>query len=209
MTSPSPSDVFEDVLNLEDQYYREGYQLGVDDGTKSGRIEGRVFGLEKGLAKFLDMGVLNGRAAVWQARLPQPDDPPRYITVVDGHGDGVVPQLGANARLHKHVDRLAALSDPDDLTTANTEDSVSEFDHRLKDARAKGALIARIIGEGEDEDYSSDTKAEAADKQERGESSGETVLRIRRTGKGKGIGVAGRKTGEMEDFVGLPSRQRE
>jgi hypothetical protein len=201
MTSPSPSDVvFEDVLNLEDQYYSEGYRLGVDDGTKSGRIEGRVFGLEKGFAKFLDMGVLNGRAAVWQARLPRP------ITVVDGDGDRVVPQLGTNARLYKHMDRLAALSDPDDLTTANTEDSVSEFNYRLKDARAKGALIARMIGE--DEDHSSDTEAEAADTQERGESSG-TVLRIRRTGKGKGMGVAGRKTGEMEDFVGLPSRQRE
>ncbi|MCJ1361557.1 hypothetical protein MMC16_000657 [Acarospora aff. strigata] len=63
-------DPFDSVLNLEDQFYDDGYQLGVADGSRAGRIEGRVFGLEKGFEKYLAMGILHGRAAVWAGRLP-------------------------------------------------------------------------------------------------------------------------------------------
>ncbi|KAI9879555.1 MAG: hypothetical protein M1830_008182 [Pleopsidium flavum] len=63
-------DPFDSVLNLEDKFYDEGYQLGVADGSHAGRIEGRVFGLEKGFEKYVGMGQMHGRSAVWAGRLP-------------------------------------------------------------------------------------------------------------------------------------------
>lgn len=64
-------DPFDSVLDLEETYYQEGYDLGVADGSRAGRIEGRVFGIEKGFEKFAAMGMLHGRAAVWASRLPR------------------------------------------------------------------------------------------------------------------------------------------
>ncbi|GIZ44339.1 hypothetical protein CKM354_000754000 [Cercospora kikuchii] len=193
MTTTSNADVFEDVLNLEDRYYQEGYDLGVADGAKSGRIEGRTFGLEKGFEKFLEMGKLNGRAAVWEARLPSSK---KGDDASASSSDPVMPPLNGNERLRKHVERLAALSDPNGLSTKNDEDDVSEFDDRLKDAKAKATLIARIVGE--DDAASRDTD------EAQGNSSRGKALRVRRNVNEEG--VAGRRTGEMEDFMGLPSR---
>ncbi|KAK5720842.1 hypothetical protein LTR15_006804 [Elasticomyces elasticus] len=149
MANPSPSqpdndhDPFATLLNLEDQYYTEGYNLGVTDGSLAGRIEGRLFGLEKGFNKFTEMGRMNGRAAVWKARLPPP------TTTQDGNGTAlefVVP-LSGSERLKKHIDRLTELTDPDSLETKNTEDAVDEAEERLAGAKSKFTLIARIAGE--------------------------------------------------------------
>lgn len=62
-------DPFDSLLNLEENFYDDGYQLGVADGSRAGRIEGRAFGLEKGFEKFLPMGILHGRSTVWAGRL--------------------------------------------------------------------------------------------------------------------------------------------
>ncbi|KAF2166735.1 hypothetical protein M409DRAFT_54526 [Zasmidium cellare ATCC 36951] len=182
-------DVFEDVLNLEEQYYREGFELGVADGSKSGRIEGRIFGLEKGFEKFLEMGRLNGKAFVWEARLP--DHSAGSESTTTAASEVQLPALSGTERLKKHVDRLAALSDPDGLSTENSEDAVSEFDDRLKDAKAKATLISRIIGENEvDAGQQGGSRPSAG----RGR-----VVRVRRNDSN----AAPRNTGEMEDFVGL------
>lgn len=68
MSSEAEADPFDTLLTLEDQYYSEGYEQGVTDGSTAGRIEGRIFGLEKGFEKFVAMGKLHGKAAVWDAR---------------------------------------------------------------------------------------------------------------------------------------------
>ncbi len=64
-------DPFDSLLNLEADYYQEGYQLGVTDGTRTGRLEGRASGLEIGFEKYITMGTLRGRAAVWSSRYAQ------------------------------------------------------------------------------------------------------------------------------------------
>ncbi|KAF2086161.1 DUF1715-domain-containing protein [Saccharata proteae CBS 121410] len=139
---PTEQDPFDDLLGLEDDYYREGHALGVADGSRAGRIEGRVFGLEKGFEKFVAMGTLHGKAAVWGARLPSKDgeslEPP------------VLPVLATNPRLEKHIQTLYALAEPESLSTQNDEDSVSEFDDRLKRAAAKEKVIEALIREGGD-----------------------------------------------------------
>lgn len=63
-------DPFEGLLELENTFYREGYDVGVADGKRAGLVEGRVFGLEKGFEKYARMGRLNGKAVIWAGRLP-------------------------------------------------------------------------------------------------------------------------------------------
>ena len=66
--SKEVGDIFDSILNLEDEFYQEGYELGARDGEKAGRIEGRLFGIRKGFEKMLVMGKLRGQALVWRAR---------------------------------------------------------------------------------------------------------------------------------------------
>jgi hypothetical protein len=180
-----PTDLFPELLNLEDQFFTEGYNLGVADGQKSGRIEGRVFGLENGFSKAVEMGRLSGKACVWEGRM-RPSKSEGSV--------GLAP-LAANDRLRKHVLRLAALSDPEDLSVENDEEDVSEFDDRLKDAKAKAVIIERIVGEGERnvEEEEGGVVASGASTSRKG------PVRVKRSEK---VAVAGKSTGEMEDFAG-------
>ncbi|KAK1778894.1 hypothetical protein QBC45DRAFT_412749 [Copromyces sp. CBS 386.78] len=65
-----PFDFSSSLLNLEEDFYQQGYLQGVSDGVKAGRTEGRQLGLEKGFQKFVQSGRLHGRAIVWANRLP-------------------------------------------------------------------------------------------------------------------------------------------
>lgn len=173
-----PEDPFDALLSLESQYHVEGYNLGVADGAKAGRIEGRLFGLENGFSKFVDLGRLGGKAAVWKARLPQGPN----VSADQGSPTTVVTKLEGGERLRKHVQRLCDLTDPDTLAMVNDEDAVEEFDDRVKEAKTKARLISRIVGEDDHVKHavtlSSDQNNNADEKA---------------------------KTGEMEDFVGLPA----
>jgi hypothetical protein len=162
-------DLFDGILNLEDESYEEGYQLGVADGSRAGRIEGRVFGLEKGFEKFIEIGRIHGKACVWGARLsadkvpvPKPSEPMGCQSIVtDGEGkiqkedgSGIHPDtpvtmenLPSNRRLEKHIRTLFALVEPESMSTQNTEDAVSDFDDRYKRALSKVKVIENIIGE--------------------------------------------------------------
>lgn len=182
-------DPFDSVLDLEESYYQEGYDLGVADGSRAGRIEGRVFGIEKGFEKFAAMGMLHGRAAVWASRLPrkkeQGKDNEKKATIAQDEvtsssleaspnnliptssealvpaEDGVVasglPPLAVNPRLERHIQTLFALVEPDTFSTENTEESVADFDDRLKRAGAKAKVIERIVGEGDVDARQTDT----------------------------------------------------
>ncbi|KAK4896941.1 hypothetical protein LTR27_005188 [Elasticomyces elasticus] len=169
MADPSPSqpdndnnDPFATLLNLEDQYHTEGYNLGVTDGSLSGRIEGRLFGLEKGFTKFTEMGRMNGRAAVWKARSS------KNPQTADADAVKFVP-ISSSDRLRKHITRLTELTDPDSLETKNTEDAVDEGEERLAGARSKFTLIARIVGE----DDTARSSAEVEVKRPTGKGNGE------------------------------------
>lgn len=162
-------DIFDSLFHLEDSYYNEGYRLGVEDGSRAGRIEGRVFGLEKGFEKFLEMGQLNGRACVWAARMPQqaaterkspePGLLPKVAsqsikdsTVASkslSEGGLRMPSFRSNSRLEKHISTLYALSEPESLSTENTEETVSDFDDRFKRALSKAKVIENIVKEKE------------------------------------------------------------
>ena len=161
---------FDMVHNLEEQYYNEGYALGVADGTRAGHLEGRFFGFEKGLEKFVELGKLRGRSIIWSNRvssliqasknttqdLPLPNSQNREREPVskaknateEGRPmDLILSAFSPNLRIERHLQNLHALSEPESLDTHNSEDAVSEFDDRLKRARAKTRIIEKLVGE--------------------------------------------------------------
>lgn len=168
-------DPFESLLELEDTFYTEGYDLGVADGKRAGLIEGRFFGLEKGFEKYASMGRLYGKAVIWAGRLApvRTENQARNREVVQaessmnspppveqelretspqsqgGKDSGQVrlPTLPPNLRLEKHIRTLYALVEPISLAAENTEEAVSDFDDRLKRAEGKVKIIKKITGE--------------------------------------------------------------
>jgi hypothetical protein len=144
MANPQPDD-FDSLFNLEEEYYTEGYNLGVADGSRAGRIEGRLFGLEKGFEKFAAMGSLAGRNAVWEARI---SDSNSAASTAEKETKFKLPKLSGGARLQKHLQTLFALTEAESLSTENNEDSVSDFDDRLKRAEGKVKVIEKLVSEG-------------------------------------------------------------
>ncbi|KAI6896353.1 hypothetical protein KC318_g11609 [Hortaea werneckii] len=209
------SDPFDSLLNLEDQYFTEGYSLGVSDGTRAGRIEGRIFGLEKGYEKALEMGRLGGKAQIWQTRLQSPTD---HQTQDQSQTATRIKPLKGSERLRKHVERLVELTEPQSLETKNEEEAVNEFDERLAGAKAKTTLISKIVGESSSSSASSDGgvvsspgragSQSAAAAKEMPSSPGEGVEvdmthAVRPTSGSRGAKPP-KQSGEMEDFAGLP-----
>jgi hypothetical protein len=153
-------DPFDEVFDLENQFFREGYKQGHDDGVKAGRAEGRSLGLERGFAKFVEAGRLQGRAVVWASRLrpagakggasSSSRDSASAGTrgdAGDGQREAKLPGLSSNPKLEKNVAALYALVEPDTLSTENTDEAVADFDDRLKRAQGKARVIVRAVGE--------------------------------------------------------------
>ena len=192
-------DPFDDVLNLEDQYYTEGYNLGVADGARAGRHEGRTFGLEKGFEKAVEMGRLSGRAAVWDGRLKNAQDALKLINEAGSSqkasdSSTKIKPLRRSDRLEKHVARLIDLTDPESAPTKNSEEDVEEFEDRLRDAKAKATLISKMVGE-----HGNDVQCTDGAGATTGSINDQQTLRIKKA-------VDKSATGEMEDFAGLRKR---
>ncbi|KAL8636816.1 MAG: hypothetical protein Q9226_009205 [Calogaya cf. arnoldii] len=156
------SDPLDQLLELENTFYKEGYDLGIQDGSRTGRIEGRLFGLTSAFEKFSTMGNLHGRSVIWTARLstPQLANTKSEITANNPNAlatnalatestqsppSSSLPQIPHNSRLEKHIQTLCALTEPASLSTDNTEDAVSDFNDRLKRAEGKAKIVERVL----------------------------------------------------------------
>lgn len=165
-------DLLDSLLDLEEGFYKEGYDLGVADGSLAGYTEGSVFAVEKGFEKFLEMGRLYGKALVWTQRLASPRtelhaqseensaETSKADAVKESESSDEIPispsicqdmsSLPANSRLAKNIRNLLDQVDPAELSMENTEDAVSDIDQRLKTAAMKAKLVQRALGERED-----------------------------------------------------------
>ncbi|KAJ5740958.1 hypothetical protein N7493_000830 [Penicillium malachiteum] len=155
------SNLLDSLLDLEEQFYHEGYQLGVADGAEAGYTEGSVFAVEKGFEKFVEMGRLYGKALVWAQRLADSkQDETSQVTPEVTQPDTLsldpsickeMPKIPAHsARLARNLATLLELVDPASLDMSNTEDAVNDVDERLKGAAVKAKLIQRAMGESEE-----------------------------------------------------------
>ena len=145
------NDPFDDVLSLEDTFYKEGLQLGHEDGEQAGRLEGRAFGLEKGFEKSLALGRFHGAATVWAGRMDAGD---RSVKVYDlpDNSESRIPNsvdlhFPLNSRLALHIKSLFALTEIETVPTNNTEDEIADLDDRLRRAEGKAKVIEKLTGE--------------------------------------------------------------
>ncbi|KAJ3556897.1 hypothetical protein NPX13_g10038 [Xylaria arbuscula] len=161
----STNDPFDDILNLEEQSYRDGYEEGLKDGVEAGRIEGYSLGLRKGFEKFAEAGRLQSKAIVWANRIPKYQQKRQTTTHLtqastsevgappdkeagSESGGRSLPPIQSNLRLEKNLEMLYGLVEPGTLSTDNDDESVNEFDSRVKGALGKQKIIERVIGEG-------------------------------------------------------------
>ncbi|KAA8905367.1 hypothetical protein FN846DRAFT_9450 [Sphaerosporella brunnea] len=129
------ADFFDSLLSLEDDFYAEGHALGVADGVIAGRTEGRIFGLERGFEKFCELGRLQGRCSVWEARVSPTSAKAETSKIT-------------NARAKKNIEALSLLLTHPPFK--NDEESVEEVEETLKRGRAKAKVLERMLGEKED-----------------------------------------------------------
>lgn len=147
-------DPFDGLLDLEQEFYQEGYDAGLADGEHAGLVEGKVFGIEKSYEKALELGRLRGRALVWQARskkttsaqstsdsVPVSTDTLRLLSHLENSS------LPKNSRLGKHIDGLLSVTDTKSIAIDNSDEAVTEFDDRISKAQAKAKVIAAIVNE--------------------------------------------------------------
>ncbi|KAN0079268.1 hypothetical protein V8E54_004482 [Elaphomyces granulatus] len=158
------SDIFDGLLQLEDEFYNEGYKLGVTDGAQAGYAEGNVFAIEKAFEKLLEFGRLYGKGLVWAQRLAvseqdQTAEATQYgANIVSGGAEELsiepavcreMPCVPKGTRLRKNVRVLLEQVDPATLSLDNTPDAITEVEERLKGAVLKAKLIQRAFGERE------------------------------------------------------------
>jgi hypothetical protein len=149
-------DDLDDLLELEDGFYQEGFDAGVADSEHAGLVEGKIFGIEKGYDKVLDLGRLHGRALVWQHRLK---DNPTDVILTGSHHEGMtasreateawvaMESLPKNSRLDKNIQTLLALTAPSKLPTDNSDESVEQVEDALSKSKAKSKIISATTGE--------------------------------------------------------------
>lgn len=152
------SDPFDDLLGLEDNFYKEGYDAGLTDGEYAGIVEGKIFGIEKGFEKAIELGRLHGRALVWQTRQSHAlteQAPLPSTSTIDGQSlpDSILlenlkdSRLPKNSRLTKHIEGLIAICGDDSVAIDNSDEAVTNFDDRVLRAQTKAKIIAAIAGE--------------------------------------------------------------
>jgi hypothetical protein len=158
-----PSDAFDDILALEENFYSDGYRQGLNDGIIAGRIEGRKFGLEKGFEKYVESAKLYGKSVIWANRTLHfsrlasekttkfEETGPSHVQLEQLATSLRLPLLPNSQRLIKHLQVLHALAESESLSTENTEEAVSDFDDRYKRAQAKVKVVERMVGESQRE----------------------------------------------------------
>ena len=152
-------DLLGDLLDLEEGFYKEGFEAGIADSEYAGTLEGKLFGIEKGYDKALELGKLHGRALVWQRRqqdavtkssessaavgLEKPPSNPGDLHVAFSS----MTSLPKTSRLEKNIESLILLSDPKNLPTDNSDESVSQMEDAIVKSKAKAKMIAIAAGE--------------------------------------------------------------
>ncbi|EEB07644.1 DUF1715 family protein [Schizosaccharomyces japonicus yFS275] len=116
--------VFDEVLEMEESIYREGYEEGLKNGEKEGRQEALLFGLEHAYNRFLLLGEIQGRCTVWLAH-------------ADEH-----PKLRKAKRHLEQLDQLLQKV-PFHNETKDVEHSFDTFWNKIE---AKCRLLSSVLG---------------------------------------------------------------
>lgn len=155
-------DLLGGLLDLEEGFFKEGYEAGIADSEYAGTLEGKIFGIEKGYDKALELGKLHGRALVWLRR--QQSTSKEAAEASKGNADEVssadsgtlhralnaMSDLPKNSRLKKNIETLISMSDPANVPNDNSDESVSLVEDAIAKSKAKAKMVATVTGESLD-----------------------------------------------------------
>ncbi|KAG7661620.1 uncharacterized protein J8A68_004889 [[Candida] subhashii] len=114
----------DEILNIEQRYYQQGYDDGVAQSTKEQLIEGEEYGYQTGFQRFLIIGYIQGLVEYWQKNIE------KYAN---------------NKSFESHLQQLKDLVV--DIPIINGDEEVAEFEKRVNKARNKLRVVATLAKE--------------------------------------------------------------
>lgn len=116
----------DDVLNIEEQYYEEGYEEGQRQSTFQQYREGKEFGYQTGFQRFLIVGYIKGLCQYWQENITHYDK-------------------SAIKSITNHVDQVNSMIN--ELKMTNGDSEVALFDKTVVKLRNKLRLLGSLTKE--------------------------------------------------------------
>ncbi|KAK6204769.1 uncharacterized protein RJT21DRAFT_111327 [Scheffersomyces amazonensis] len=113
----------EEILNLENQYYNEGFKEGQSHATKQQYLEGKEYGYQTGFQRFLIIGYIQGLVDEWKKNI----------------------NIEQYSSIRNHIDQLDKLLS--DIPITNGDEQVAQFEIKLTKARNKLRVIVTIVKE--------------------------------------------------------------
>lgn len=112
------------ILNLEEQYYREGYLEGQAESTKRQYKEGKEYGYQTGFQRFLVLGYIKGLVEYWEKNLDKYE---------------------ASESIRHHIDQTWILIKLVDLS--NDDEAVKRYEKSILKIRNKARILASLCKE--------------------------------------------------------------
>lgn len=125
MKQSDPNNNLDFVLNLEQDFYDQGFKQGQQESTKLQYLEGKVFGYQTGFQRFLIVGYIAGLVEYWQTNIE------KY-------------NIGS---LDDHLENAQNLLNQISLT--NNEKDVTNYEKVLVKLRNKLRIISNLVKEQE------------------------------------------------------------
>ncbi|CDK26844.1 unnamed protein product [Kuraishia capsulata CBS 1993] len=139
---------FDDLLNLEEKFYREGFEEGVQAGKQNNFREGKELGIQTGYQTFLYVGQIRGLTHSWKL----------YVDKINsGEISPPSERVGGKERdwvkVSNQISELKSLVDSlyenGKLNLTNSDDDVSKISSTIKALRTKARIIAGILAQRE------------------------------------------------------------
>jgi hypothetical protein len=114
-------------------YYKQGYDEGYEDGLKTGPEEGYDFGHQVSFQRFLPLGIILGRCAVWKQILDSASATPALTEVKKARA---VKQVGLLEDMIRTLDR-----------ENESEENHGKFEKMKNRIMSKCRVVERLMGE--------------------------------------------------------------
>lgn len=104
------------VLDLEEQYYENGFTEGQENSVRENHLEGKAYGLQTGFQRFLVVGYIQGLIEVWDK--------------------------DKSKAVQNHLNQLKELVN--DIPNTNGDKEVEQYEQAISKARNKVRVLGTI-----------------------------------------------------------------
>lgn len=112
------------LLNLEEQYYEEGYREGQEESTRLQYIEGKEYGYQTGFQRFLVVGYIKGLIEYWESHLES---------------------YGSSKSISGHINQIKGVID--NIPLKNDDEAVALYEKSINKIRNKVRIVGTITKE--------------------------------------------------------------